>query len=476
MPVLHVADIAAYQGKISLVALREAGFGAINVKVSHGVTLQSVHPAAAKYVREAREQGMKLSSFHWLIGGVSGVAQADYAYRSMALFGLNVPGTVHVVDVEESGVTAGVYRDYCVRMRQLLGRPIVTYTGDWYATAPGREWLRASEESPWLWAPPNVGYLSSYPGDDSPLWDAGYGGWGRLSVMQYRVSPPVMNINVSQSAAPEGLWAVMAGEDVVAINSVPASTALLEEFNELGPNRSKASDGTIGDLAHSHSTSDHNPDETGNTGSASDGDFINEVHARDITSRGPWPPGWSMERCVQLILARCRNGQEKRIRYIIYDGRIWSRNGGWVQQKYNGANKHVQHAHFSFMYGSGTGQSNPENITSPYGLLAALTADRQQQEEDMALSADDKKWITSTVTTAAEAAARTAVVGVLRDASAAALGKASGDNATDRAKRNLRDYLRTVVGGPTEDDMQRATDAILAELRKEDEPPVPDAS
>jgi hypothetical protein len=264
----------------------------------------------------------------------------------------------------------------------------------------------------------------------------------------------------------------MGGADV-AINSIPASTTLVEEFNELAPNRSKASDGTIGDPAHSQSASDHNPDETGNTGGAEDSDSLNEVHARDITSAGPWPPGWSMEKCVQIILARCRAGLEKRIKYIIYNRRIWSRSSGWVQQAYvkPGSNPHDKHAHFSFMYGSGSSTTNPENITTPYGLLAEY---RREQEEDMKLDDQDKAWLIKEMRNQAKAA----VVDVLRDGSAAALGQASGDNATDRGKRNIRDFLRTIVGGPTEDDVQRAEQAIIAEIRAAhpDEPATPPVS
>src|SRR6185369_13629209 len=113
------------------------------------------------------------------------------------------------------------------------------------------------------------------------------------------------------------------------------------------PGRDKASDGTIGNAAHQQEASDHNPDETGNTGGAEDSDSINEVHARDIDASGPWPADWSMERIVQTVLARCRAGLEKRVRYIIYNRRIWTKNNGWRQEEYLGSNPHDKHAHFS---------------------------------------------------------------------------------------------------------------------------------
>jgi hypothetical protein len=162
---------------------------------------------------------------------------------------------------------------------------------------------------------------------------------------------------------------------VTEVFSVPASTSLRREFAALAPNKSTAQNGTIGDRSHMERNSDHNLDEIGNTGTHSDPDTIREVHARDEDSRGPWPPGWSMERCVQIILARCRSGAETRLLYIIYNGRIWEASNGWRERKYDGADQHTEHAHFSFRYGSGSGTSNPENVTSPWGILAAYRAE-----------------------------------------------------------------------------------------------------
>lgn len=155
---------------------------------------------------------------------------------------------------------------------------------------------------------------------------------------------------------------------------IPAAKSLFDEFNKLAPNRDKASDGAVGDLAHQSGVSDHNPDETGNTGSSSDSDSINEVHAIDV-DKDLKHATKTMEWCVQTILTRCRNGSEKRLKYVIFNKRIWSASGGWKQTAYSGANPHDKHAHFSFKYGSGSTTANPENITSPWGLVAAAGGD-----------------------------------------------------------------------------------------------------
>ena len=104
---LLLADIASYQGSITSAQLWAAGMGGVNIKVSHGLTQRTVHPRAAQFAREARTDGKALSCFHWLTGDSTGTAQADYAYRSMAALGLNVPGVAHVVDVEAQASNVG---------------------------------------------------------------------------------------------------------------------------------------------------------------------------------------------------------------------------------------------------------------------------------------------------------------------------------------------------------------------------------
>ena len=157
---------------------------------------------------------------------------------------------------------------------------------------------------------------------------------------------------------------------------VPCLVRLRSEFNAIAPGRDKSSDGAVGDAAHQTTQSDHNPDETGNV-PIHDADTINEVHAIDVDT-DLRTPGLTMEKVVQFVLARCRSGAERRLRYIIYDRRIWSASSGWTQKAYAGANPHDKHAHFSASY-----TTSLEASIASWHLedLVALTADELDQIE-----------------------------------------------------------------------------------------------
>jgi hypothetical protein len=145
---------------------------------------------------------------------------------------------------------------------------------------------------------------------------------------------------------------------------------LRTEFNRLAPSRDKASDGSIGDAAHAQESSDHNPDETGNT-PYEDADNINEVHAIDVDD-DLRKSGWAMDKCLEIIITRHRTGRDSRLQNVIYNRRIWSRSWGWTARAYTGANAHTEHAHFSSRY-----TTAQESDTRPWGLLEA-------EDDDMA--------------------------------------------------------------------------------------------
>jgi hypothetical protein len=161
---------------------------------------------------------------------------------------------------------------------------------------------------------------------------------------------------------------------------VPCLSSLRAEFNALAPDRDKASDGSIGDAAHSASVSDHNP--------AADG----QVHAIDVDD-DLRRAGWDMARAVQIIVTRHRYGADDRLQNVIYKApgqgsKIWSRSWGWTARAYTGSNPHDKHAHFSARY-----TTAQENDTRPWGLLAAQAADDKEREVAFA---DEKIKVTAT--------------------------------------------------------------------------------
>jgi hypothetical protein len=162
---------------------------------------------------------------------------------------------------------------------------------------------------------------------------------------------------------------------------VPCLGQLRTELNRLAPNRDKTSDGTIGDPAHQARVSDHNDDEVGNV-PIRDADGKHEVHALDLDVN-LHEPGLSMEMVVQHVVGRCRSGAEKRLRYVIYNRRIWEQLNGWRQRSYSGDNAHTQHAHFSASY-----ESKYEADTSSWRL----------EDIPVALTEGDKDWLEATIT------------------------------------------------------------------------------
>jgi hypothetical protein len=114
-----------------------------------------------------------------------------------------------------------------------------------------------------------------------------------------------------------------------------AALQLREQFDGCFGDRDRASDGIIGDSRHSTRKSDHNPDGEG------------WVRALDIDRdlSGKPKPDIMPDVADQLrILAK----SDKRISYIIFDGKIASARSLWRWRKYKGINQHRTHLHCSF--------------------------------------------------------------------------------------------------------------------------------
>lgn len=105
---------------------------------------------------------------------------------------------------------------------------------------------------------------------------------------------------------------------------------LRAQINALAPNRSKSSDGLLGNEEHAARKSDHNPNEAG------------VVTAFDVTHD---PAGGMDGRWLADALVASR---DRRLKYIIYARQIISsKQQPWIWRPYNGTNAHLKHVHIS---------------------------------------------------------------------------------------------------------------------------------
>jgi hypothetical protein len=218
---------------------------------------------------------------------------------------------------------------------------------------------------------------------------------------------------------------------------IPCLDRLRFEFNLIAPDRAKGADGSVGDLAHQEHTSDHNPDETGAV-PIHDADKTNEVHAIDITT-DLRTPGLTLEQVVQFILSRCRAGTEDRLRYMIFNRRIWKADNDWRQEAYTGtADPHTGHAHFSGSYVTAR-----EADTSTWHL----------EDIPVALTTSDKTWLAAEIDKAAtNAAARVWATQLQRPGEAAGKTTSAGayQSYNDKVNKDTAnaagDHVITVLG------------------------------
>ncbi len=159
-----------------------------------------------------------------------------------------------------------------------------------------------------------------------------------------------------------------------------------DQINAAAPNRSKASDGTIGDAAHASRASDHNPWVKDGT--------MGIVTAIDITH----DVGGGCN-CF-TITEQLRLSRDKRIKYVIFNGRLFSSyaSGGvpaWTWRNYTGTNQHRSHLHLSVqptkaLYDSTT----PWSIGTEGGTMESIpTKDWQELLNEAKWTSNDGKPI-----------------------------------------------------------------------------------
>ena len=114
-----------------------------------------------------------------------------------------------------------------------------------------------------------------------------------------------------------------------------AGIQLREQFDDAYGDRLRSSDGWIGDSKHSTRKSDHNPDEQG---------WVRAIDIdRDLSGK-PKPDIMPYVADQLRVLAKT----DRRISYLIFDGKIASARSLWRWRKYKGINQHRTHLHCSF--------------------------------------------------------------------------------------------------------------------------------
>ena len=114
-----------------------------------------------------------------------------------------------------------------------------------------------------------------------------------------------------------------------------AGQQLREQIDDSYSDRDRTSDGWLGDVRHQSRTSDHNPDSKG---------IVRAIDIdRDLSGKAK--PDLMPDLADQIRL--CAK-TDKRIAYIIFNGKIASSRLGFRWRKYTGSNPHNHHCHVSF--------------------------------------------------------------------------------------------------------------------------------
>ncbi len=108
------------------------------------------------------------------------------------------------------------------------------------------------------------------------------------------------------------------------------------EINKLSPSRDRSSDGTIGDASHASRSSDHNPwVMDGNVGVVTAFDITHDPDKDDVSGNE--------------IAGFLHQKKDPRVKYVIWNRKIWNPSVSPDWRNYTGSNPHDHHIHTSVL-------------------------------------------------------------------------------------------------------------------------------
>ena len=187
---IYGLDVSNHQGNLT-------GFGGVAAsflchKLTEGTTYTD--PYASHNLAFARRHHLPvLGGYHYVRAG-DGAGQADYfVARARALFGHELRGHLWQLDCESDASWADVKAFKHRWDAATGGAPILFYSGDWWLSPRG--WNVASLGFAGLWAAPNRGYVGKANNVRSGDWVAGYGGYDKLTILQYDARASIGDTN-----------------------------------------------------------------------------------------------------------------------------------------------------------------------------------------------------------------------------------------------------------------------------------------
>lgn len=187
---LYLCDISNHNAGFDVTKAVAEGYSAIIMKASQGTWYKD--PNFDGFAQQAIEAGAIPGAYHWLENG-SGNLQAELFYYHLKKLG-GPTGWLCACDCENDADWSTL-TNFFTRWKSLSAdHPLIMYSGNWWWESRG--W-NGSSLTPYLWDSRYVsgsGYGSQlYTQVPESWWTPRYGGWDKVTILQYADSATVAN-------------------------------------------------------------------------------------------------------------------------------------------------------------------------------------------------------------------------------------------------------------------------------------------